>query len=292
MEESMKKMLLVTSIGLLLISNLFAARLSKDQKRLFQIAQRYGEQPINLLWDDSDEDEYYEENIEEKQYKEAVKLIKKGVNVDIKDKLGNTPLHYALKLEIIDSYKGLNIIKLLVENTNDINIKNNDHQTPLEKLLSEIKNTKGNKKIIKAEIKNRKLDINPWSTNVVNVIMYLLNKGAKLKNMKMYLKPPLKIGKSEYLPTIELAAKKSESSTTLFMYTSLMANKLYKTIRQLYKNEKIYDLRGHLLLIFSGTICDIIMAYEKFKNIKVYKKPSLKKQDFEERVEFVIKTKL
>lgn len=51
-------------------------------------------------------------------------LIENGAEINIKDNDGNTPLHYAAKRGF------MGIIRLLVENGADINAKNNDGQTP------------------------------------------------------------------------------------------------------------------------------------------------------------------
>jgi len=54
-------------------------------------------------------------------------LIEKGAALDVKDRLGNTPLHYAAQ--------SLEISKLLLSRGANINAQNNDGQTPLHKAI-------------------------------------------------------------------------------------------------------------------------------------------------------------
>ena len=106
----MKKILLITSLGLLASSNLFG--LTKNEKELFEAA-------------------------EDHDYDKTEELIKEKINkpIDkIKDKDGNTPLHFAV--QNIKKYDGLKTLKLLAENTANINVKNNKGERPIDVLYS------------------------------------------------------------------------------------------------------------------------------------------------------------
>ncbi|ORX75233.1 ankyrin, partial [Anaeromyces robustus] len=65
------------------------------------------------------------------------KLLKSGINVYQQDNMGNTSLHYAIELN------DLEIIKILISNHADMNIKNNEGFSSLDRA-----NEIGDKKIL------------------------------------------------------------------------------------------------------------------------------------------------
>jgi len=69
-------------------------------------------------------------------------LIKRGANVNIKDKDGKTPLHIAVENNYED------IVKVLIQNNADVNIKDNNGNTPLHIAIMN-----GNEFIIKELLK-------------------------------------------------------------------------------------------------------------------------------------------
>ncbi|AVP88185.1 hypothetical protein phytr_12610 [Candidatus Phycorickettsia trachydisci] len=84
-------------------------------------------------------------------------LIEAGAQVNLKDKLGNTPLHYA-------SERHIAAVQILLSNNPDINDKNEDSYTPL---------------FIAAKSKN------------VNIVQALIDKGADVNIPDRYLQNPL-----------------------------------------------------------------------------------------------------
>ena len=72
-------------------------------------------------------------------------FLKTGVQVNVKDKNGNTPLHLAAQNE------HLQVVKLLIKNGADVNIKNKKNQTP----LNVAKDRKTKKSLLRSQKENR-----------------------------------------------------------------------------------------------------------------------------------------
>jgi len=145
----MKKLLLLTSIGLLLSSNLFG--LTKNEKQILNISKKF--------------------ELSENDYKKAKELIEKEkINIDIQDEKKNTPLHYLLKK--IDYFKPYNmqLLKLVAEKSKKPNTKNNNNKTAIEYVhrLSEF--TKTPREAFMLLLDNEKTEID---------IDYLVKKGRK-----------------------------------------------------------------------------------------------------------------
>ena len=76
-------------------------------------------------------------------YPELVKyFIEKGANINMKNNDGNTPLHLALKR------KNKKIIKILMDNKAALDIPNSDGDIPFEYFTSEMKKEYGVDKIL------------------------------------------------------------------------------------------------------------------------------------------------
>jgi len=240
---NMKKVLFITTIGLLISSSLLGKVLSTNEKRLFEIAKQ------RLKKDN-------------KLYKEVVDLIKnKGVSVDIKDKAGNTPLHYALKAgkwEDLD----LKIMKVIAENSKDINAKNEAKKTPLDKLINE-----GDYRNF--EVKYKAVP-NSFPRSLLGnfcQILYLLGKGAKLDFNKYF-------GNINDLSDLQYG---KDSKKRSFIFMLFLLNKIFQK-----ETDEKADLLLNLFLAEKSN--DSVYYIKKFKKMKVYKKPKHKQSDYLKRV--------
>jgi len=263
----MKKLLLITSIGLLLGSNIFG--LTKDQKKLLKLLQ-------------GTEEDYRTEE----KYKKIEKLVKKIKNLDFKDEEGNTPLHYAIQK---GSYRSLHsagyqlqfgrvknmgylkVFKLIAENSKNLNEKNNDGLTPIGNLIEKI------------------YEFKRANENQIAAILYLLKKDEKLEKSILCLR----IIRPQIVMLL-LAAKIIGIKLSKELYDYLERTVKFigieKPIKDLAKND--IDKIKVNAQVEGGSdtfkLKNILDIYEELKKIKVYKKPKYKEKDFKERIEFLL----
>jgi len=202
----MKKILFTLSLGLLLNSNLFG--LTEEEEALFMMSSLSEYKP-----------DFYNVAIE------ALKTIKKPID-EIKNKKGNTPLH-TLFLRTIANKKKLKFLRLLIENSNDINVKNQKGETPL--YLATLAG---------------------YTSNLSGPIcLILLNEGAKLSkkdHLKAMKKPfyqaayifhKSKPGRYKYIKNL-LEYDYNIKNELLKPYYAAMKEKIYKRTRLPKKEQK------------------------------------------------------
>jgi ankyrin repeat protein len=159
------------------------------------------------------------------------KFIKQGANVNKSDKMGNTPLHIATKMDAFE------IIKFLIENGAEVNISNKKGNTPLHN-ASKKKNIKIVRFLVDngAEIDARNDENNTplilaTKRNNVEVVKFLVQRGANTTVKSSY---------GNDLTPIEIAEAEKNKEIVNFLknYT-----KMFKAVKN-GKLEKIKTLHN------------------------------------------------